>query len=59
MALLDFDYIRRHLLQRSKHIRGDDGVEDYIAQTKARLAHFDSLPKRSIATSDSVAETME
>ena len=30
----------------------EDKMEDYIAQTKVRLAQFESLPKRSIAMSD-------
>lgn len=53
VALVNFDNIRRNLPHYSKHLRGKDVIENYIAQTKARLAYFESLPKRSIATSDS------
>ena len=62
MALVDFDFIRAQLLhglRKSNHIRGHDEVENYIAQTKARLAQVERRPKRSTATSDSVAGTTE
>ena len=49
VALVDFVYIRDHYWK----VRVDeDKMEDYIAQTKVRLAQFESLPKRSIAMSD-------
>ena len=50
VSLVDFDYLRVYW-----QVFGEDEnkIEDYIAQTKVRLAHFDSLPKRSIAMSES------
>ena len=50
VALVDFDYIRSDL-RKYDHM-GENEIEDPIAQTKARLAQFERLPKRSIARSD-------
>ena len=50
VALVDFDRIRRWW--KSDH-KSEDEIEDYFAQTKARLAQVERRPKRSIAMSDS------
>ena len=52
VALVNFDSIRSLLLLKSEYIPGPD-VDDYISQTKARLAQVERRPKGSIATSDS------
>ena len=59
IALVDFDFIRVKMTRRQFQKCGKDEVEDYIAQTTPRLAQVERRPKRSIATSDSVAETKE
>ena len=51
VALVDFDYIRSFM----DHLKIDESeVEDYIVQTKARLAQIEKRPKPSIATPDTV-----
>ena len=50
VALVDFNNVRKHL---RIYVRDENKIEDHIARTKVRLAHFESLPKRSIAMSES------
>ena len=52
VALVDFVYVRKWSRFFSSE-REDNEIEDYINQTKVRLAHFESLPKRSVVMSDS------
>ena len=53
VALVDLSRIRRWW--KSDH-KSEDEIEDYFAQTKARLAQVERRPKRSIAMSESVEE---
>ncbi len=54
VALVDFDHIRRAWKRRDK--MSEKEIEDYFAQTIARLAQVERRPKPSIAMSDSVEE---
>ena len=54
VALVELDHIRTDC--RYYDHMGEDEIEGYFAQIKARLAQVERRPKRSIAISDSVEE---